>query len=574
MALSFGGLFGLFVVFWGGWELQQDLANEEARREQRLVGLAQTVATSLDGDVHAQFTRTADMKTQPYADMITRLRNVRQANELAWVGTCARDERGRYYTVLDGGNPPPIPVGYPIFDELALREQVYAGEVRFSPSMDDEWGRWTVAMAPLHNQQGDVVGIVEVMEDAAWQSLYVTGVVQRTLLQTMVVILLSAVFSSFFARRMSRPLQGLTEAALAVAGGNLNRDVAVSTQDEIGTLSQAFNQMVIGLRERKRIRETFGRFVSDEVASRALADGGVSLGGEARSVTILFSDLRGFSAMTMQQTPEETLSTLNRYFSVMTDVILAHEGNVSELLGDGMVVLFGAPVQHENDALRAVLCAVEMQQALGRFNAMSDKTLEMGIGVATGSVVAGNIGSEKRMKYGVVGPPINLAARLESFTVGSQILICEQTHELVKAAVDVGEAKSFRAKGWSTPVTSYPVRAAGTTVAPEETMILSWSSVTMPAVCRPIQGKRLAPSVQPATVLGVTRRHLILKARWPIQVRDQFLLHFGSEDSRIEDVYSLVTEVDEENGEWMATVRITSIPEDSRRRLLQLTNDT
>jgi class 3 adenylate cyclase len=570
MAVAFGTLTGVFVLLWGVWDLRGALADEESRRKQRLVGLAQTVAVSLDGVAIAKIKRTADMNTAPYIRVTEQLRKVRDANDLAWIGTSVRDERGHYHSVIDGGNPPPIPVGYPIFDGIALRETVYTGQVNFERQMIDEWGAWTVAMAPIYREEGEVVGIVEVMEDAAWQSLYVQGRIQRTLAQTFAVVLLSCGFSAAFARQMGRPLQELTGAVLAVAGGDLKRDMAVVSRDEIGALSHAFNQMVIGLRERERIRKTFGQFVSDEVAAYALADGGVSLGGEARTVTILFSDLRGFAAMSMQQPPKETLSILNRYFSVMTDVILAHEGNVSELLGDGMLVLFGAPIQHEDDAQRAVLCAVEMQHALERFNAHSGLQLEMGIGVATGVVVAGNIGSEKRMKYGVVGPPINLAARLESFTVGSQILIDDVTRQAAAPVVEVGARTEMLAKGWAMPVVCYPVRSVGMLVAPEETMILSWAMVRLPASCRPIRHKRLDEHARVAEVLGVTRRNLILRTRWSVELRDKLQLSFGDGPSKVEEVYGLVTEVSVEDGEWLSQLRITSIPEESQRRLFQL----
>jgi len=567
MAVAFGGLIGLFVVLSGGAELQRDIAQEEARRKARLIGLAQTLAANIDGEDHAAL---AEATPEGRAPALARLRATRQANGLNWVGTSARGDDGHYTYVLDGGSPPPIPVGYPIFDGIELRERVYAGEVVFDLSMADEWGEWTVAMAPLIGADGSVVGVVEVMEDAAWQSLHADGVIRRTLAQTLIVILLSVGVAAAFARWMGQPLRGLTEAALAVANGDLARDVAVRGSSEISVLSRAFNEMVVGLRERERIRETFGRFVSAEVATRALADGGADLGGEARTVTILFSDLRGFSALSAQQAPAETLATLNRYFSVMTEVILAHEGNVSELLGDGMLVLFGAPVQHEDDAQRAVLCAVEMQQALDRFNAAVGQQLEMGIGVSTGSVIAGNIGSEKRMKYGVVGPPINLAARLESFTVGSQILICDQTLKAAGPVVEVGARMEMLAKGWSEPIACYPVRSAGVLTAPEETMILSWASVTLPARCRLIRGKRLSVNVRDGSVLGVTRRNFILKTRWPLKQRDQLLIDIGEGSAMIRDVYGLVTECTGSEDDWMSTVRITSIPEESQRRLFQL----
>ena len=174
------------------------------------------------------------------------------------------------------------------------------------------------------------------------------------------------------------------------------------------------------------------------------------------------------------------------------------------------------------------------------------------------------------MKYGVVGPPINLAARLESFTVGSQILIDDATREASTPIVEVGARTEMFAKGWSTPVVCYPVRSAGMLVAPEETMILSWAMVRLPASCRTIRQKRLDEHARVAEVIGVTRRNLILRTRWSVQLRDKLQLSFGDSTNKVEEVYGLVTEVSAEDGEWLSQIRITSIPEESQRRLFQI----
>ena len=566
MALAFGGVTGLFLLLWGGLDLRRDAAERAVQHEARMVGLAQTLAGGLDGAALARFRRTADMTLPEYAAMTEQLRLARDANGLSWVGSSARDERGRFYAVLDGGSPPPLPVGYPIFDGLALRTRVYQGEAVYTPELVDEWGVWSVAMAPIRDDAGQVVGAVEVMEDAAWRSLEARGVLLRALAQTAAVVLLLAGVAMLLARQLSRPLRELTAAAHAVAAGDLEQEVQTRAHDEIGVLAAAFRRMVAGLREREQIRQTFGRFVSEEVAAHALEDGGTDLVGEARVVTILFSDLRGFSGLSRERSPTETLTLLNRYLAAMTDVILAHHGNLSELMGDGLLVLFGAPTHREDDAVRAVQCALEMQRALAALNATAGLRLEMGVGIATGEVVAGNIGSERRLKYGVVGAPVNLAARLEGFALGSQVLISEATLAATGDAVEVGPRQEVRAKGWDRPVACYTVLTANGVEAIEDTSVLSWRTVELAARCRFVHEKTISPVDHGVRIVAVSRRALILSARFPLALRTQIVLDIDG-DPAIPEVYGVVSEVE---GEGLVSVRILALPDASRARLLRL----
>ena len=197
------------------------------------------------------------------------------------------------------------------------------------------------------------------------------------------------------------------------------------------TLGKALERVV----ERKKAahaRETVGRYLSDEVAEALLAGPeATELGGERRRVTILMSDLRGFSALSERLAPERVVDVLNIHLGVMGNVIAEYGGTIDEYIGDGILVLFGAPVAREDHARRAIACALAMQLAMDEVNeratAIGLPRLQMGIGISTGDVVVGNIGSERRMKYGVVGSPVNETGRIESATVGGQILVSEST---------------------------------------------------------------------------------------------------------------------------------------------------
>ena len=218
------------------------------------------------------------------------------------------------------------------------------------------------------------------------------------------------------------------------------------------------------LRQQDFIRETFGRYMSDEVVDELLGSPeGLSMRGENREVTFLVSDLRGFTALTENLSPDEVIEIMNRYFEHMVDVIARYRGTVSEFMGDGILAFFGAPLNAEDDPERAVACAIEMQNTLAAVNSKQRKfnlpELAMGIGINTGKVVVGNIGSEKRAKYGVVGLPINVAFRIESFTAGGQILMSPSTYEKVSQLVRTSGKEEVTFKGIAKPLFLYNVYA-------------------------------------------------------------------------------------------------------------------
>lgn len=187
-----------------------------------------------------------------------------------------------------------------------------------------------------------------------------------------------------------------------------------------------------------RLKDILGRYVSDTVAAQILADpAAVRLGGDRRRVTTMFADLRGYTALVEAHPPEAILALLNRYLGFVSDLILTREGAVDDLLGDGVLAFFGAPVAHDDDPYRAVEAAVAVQAELGKLTVpeLPGVRLQSGIAIATGEVVAGNIGSERRMKYTVIGDSVNVAARLQSAAGPGQILVDEATYRSVKDLV-------------------------------------------------------------------------------------------------------------------------------------------
>jgi class 3 adenylate cyclase len=199
-----------------------------------------------------------------------------------------------------------------------------------------------------------------------------------------------------------------------------------------------------------RLTDLLKRYVSDSIAAEVMRDPfAVSLGGDRRHVSTLFADVRGYTALAAQHSPEQALDLLNRYLTVASDAVEGHGGTVADLLGDGVFAFFGAPVLHSNDPERAVRAALELQSRVAQIDipSMPNVRLQTGIGITTGQVLAGNIGSERRMHYAVVGDPVNVASRLQGAAGPGQVLVDEATHDAVRDLVQSQDLGSLRLAG-------------------------------------------------------------------------------------------------------------------------------
>jgi adenylate cyclase len=227
---------------------------------------------------------------------------------------------------------------------------------------------------------------------------------------------------------IASPLRVLVAAMRDVLAGNYQRRLEIGREDEIGFLADSFNEMVSGLEERERIKDTFGRFVSRDIAN-VLLDGRVSLEGERREVTILFQDTRGFTAIADRTDPGALVRMVNRLFTAMVAAVESEGGVIKEFTGDGVMALFGAPVVHDDDPDRAVRAALAMLARLPALNAElcgeGLAEVRIGIGVHCGEVVAGRIGPDERAEYTVIGDPVNVASRIEGLTkeTGATLLV-------------------------------------------------------------------------------------------------------------------------------------------------------
>ena len=283
--------------------------------------------------------------------------------------------------------------------------------------------KWTVFVSEEHS------AFFQGVRDIQWQNYTILA---ASLVFAIVLLLF---FASYLTRPLSKMVRTMRE---IIHDNNLERRVDVEYADEIGRLAQTFNQMlnelgrayaqiknfalqsVLAQKSEQRVRTIFQKYVPSDVIDEVLGNPKSLLVGQNRAISILFSDIRSFTTISESMRPDELVQALNRYFSAMVDIILAHGGTVDKYIGDAIMAFFGAPLQTENDALRSVEVALDMVGALAEFNqdqvAKNRVEFNIGIGINFGEVTVGNMGSEKKLNYTVIGDNVNLASRLEGLT--------------------------------------------------------------------------------------------------------------------------------------------------------------
>lgn len=354
-----------------------------------------------------------------------------------------------------------------------------------------------------------------------------------------------AVVHSF--KALQSNLRHLTWKTQQVAGGDLEQKV-----DFMGDFSTAFNRMTQQLKDSRKqlidlnkqlerrnqfIRETFGRYTSDDIVGVLLdMPEGLKLGGEKRQLTLLMSDLRGFTALVEHLEATAVVALLNHYLSIMVEIIHRHGGTIDEIIGDAIFVLFGAPVAMSDAAQRAVRCALEMQQAMRQVNEHNLNRhwpeIEMGIALHTGEVVVGNIGSSQRSKYGVVGQAVNLTARIESFTVGGQVLVSPTLLQAAGQGLILGDEIEVHAKGMRKTLRCREL--LGHADHPELLLEAGGKSFTTLADPVPfsyvsLTGKHINQQPQPGTLVSLSHRQALVETAAPLPPYSNIMLRLEVE---------------------------------------------
>lgn len=301
---------------------------------------------------------------------------------------------------------------------------------------------------------------VTVKEDDAFQEVYR---IQRFNLYIMgILLIISFVIVYYFGKTITTPILRLFKATKQIEEGEFIINLKPTSGDEIGQLTSSFVHMGKGLEEREKMKDAFGKFVNKEIAEQVLK-GEIKLGGERKKASVFFSDIRSFTAISEKLEPEEVVEFLNEYMTKMVNCVNDTHGVVDKYIGDAIMAIWGVPISKGNDTENAINGALMMRKELIDFNVGrgGDKKpiIKIGSGINTGPVLAGQIGSEDKMEYTVIGDAVNLASRIEALNkpFGTDILISQDTYIEIKDIFNVVAMKKIKVKGKTEPQQIYAV---------------------------------------------------------------------------------------------------------------------
>ncbi len=290
--------------------------------------------------------------------------------------------------------------------------------------------------------------------------------VQAIIGATLLIIALSIAMSFAMGRRITQPIDKLVNASRAIGNGEYTFRFKERRKDELGLLMVAFNEMAEGMLEKSQVKSALSRYVSPGVARQILSNlDDIGLSGKRIEGSVLFADISGFTSISEKTKAEELVSMLNRFFSLITCACAANHGIVDKYMGDGVMLVFGAPETDKDHAFHAISCALLMQKLIAHENSQREAAgllpVQFRVGINTGSMLAGNMGSHERMEYTVVGDTVNLASRLCGITNSGQIVISREMYarDDVTGRVLAGEYQSIRLRGISQPVSTYLVES-------------------------------------------------------------------------------------------------------------------
>lgn len=317
------------------------------------------------------------------------------------------------------------------------------------------------------------------------------------------------------------------------------------------------------------IRKTFGRYLSEDIVENILLSSeGLKMGGEKKVLTIMITDLRGFTSISEQLKPEQVVRLLNSYFKRMFDIAQRYQGTINEISGDALLILFGAPQQIKDRSQKAVACAIAMQNAMAEVNAANRvkglPDLEMGIGINEAEVIVGNVGSSKRSKYGVVGAGVNLTSRIQSYATGGQVLISESVHKEVGDMLRIDDRMEMKPKGSEVSIVLYDIGGIGgpynLTLEIRESSMISLSR-KIDIRYAELDGKHIAPGDLPGEIVNLSLKSCELQIQNALEplTNLKFNLADVSPELAIKDFYAKV-EKDYCSDPRSCRVRFTALP--------------
>jgi class 3 adenylate cyclase len=427
-------------------------------------------------------------------------------------------------------------------------------------------------LSPYHDYKGDLRGFILAGRSLKKQAFYDEITQEMIPSFTVFTKQMSTLLQNFESKEyLDRTVQERTEelkaANLELMKINEELEQEINTRKQTEEKLRLAEQEATGLSE--FLKKMFGRYLSKEVMNSLLENpSALELGGERRGVTIMMSDLRGFTAITERLEPEHVVKMLNSYFEVMVDVIHQYSGTINEIVGDSLLVIFGAPQEIPNRAQRAIACAIAMQNAMAEVNkrnrALRLPELEMGIGLHDTEVIVGNIGSSKRIKYSVVGSGVNMTSRIESYTVGEQILISESVRQQADDLLRIDSQRDVLPKGTETPIRVYEVGgiAGQYNLALEgRDPPLTTLASRIPIRYTVIEGKDVGKEGMEGALLRLSKNRAEITLGGSVEILANLKMNLGNVDEKLSsrDFYGKAIEQSEQNGHTY-TVRFTSVP--------------
>lgn len=450
----------------------------------KMLSVTASVATLLDAELLKTIQTPEDENTPAYSALRIALRNARDANQRP--DTHMR----RVFTVVPSKQNPKVLL-IAVDPEESLQNSGHAGEVYRGANVgnlninqaiaeegfiNDEFGTWLRAHAPVRDREGRVVGAVIVEAPIGWVESKMQPILLSGLAALLLAVGLTIPAVMAVSRRVTGPLLKLRDAVESIGKGSFETRLSETSGEEFNAVALSINHMAAGLAERERVKTAFARYVSHQVVDTILqSTSDIKLSGDRRMISVLFCDIRGFTTISETLAPEKVVQLLNEYFESMVEVVFRNGGTLDKFIGDGLMVIFGAPQDDPKQEEHALQAAIEMQAELRK---LAEKwkpeglNLRIGIGINSGPAIVGNIGSARRMDYTAIGDTVNLASRLESSTkeLGVGILLSEYTYNALRGSYRFRSMGSVRVRGRSQAVETYSVEEADVVPLPDATL--------------------------------------------------------------------------------------------------------
>ncbi len=453
MAVAITGLFAFFSV-----RQTQDLVFENSRTV--ALSVAVSAAAQVDGDLHETLRRAEDQDTPVYKQIEQELRTIRDANrrddlsvKFIYTMRLVSTEPDKWIYVVDAEEEgdDKSPLGEEVTWEGQENDPLILGEASAEEKfIQDDYGNWLSACAPIRNSAGEIVAMLGVDIKAGDVVSQTNEIIVNSLLGLALALILAVLLSYFLVRKVCAPLDLVTSGIRKIGSGHLEFRVEGDRNDEFGEIYHAVNEMAQSLQERDALKGNLSRFVSQEVAGQLIESGDLpKKEGDRREITLLKCDIQNLHRFAEEQTPSKSLEIVNRYCREMVEIIFRHQGTVDRLGSDGVIAAFGALGKSKSHQTLAIKAAAELLEANQEMNSKlelsGDSRFKVKIAIHTGMATLGNVGCDHRVDFTVMGEAIDFVKKIEMLhgEYSTNVLISETTHSAASKSFRFSEVGDF-----------------------------------------------------------------------------------------------------------------------------------